>query len=124
MRDDLAAFLRGNATPARAEFDILGDRQPGEERVGLEDHAAIEARPIHRLGADHNLAAGYIDEAGREVQQARLAAARWANDDREFPVGDLEGSPVECERRLLAGDVAELDMPRLQPTGTCGLARF
>ena len=48
----VAALGVRHAPLAQAEGDVLRDRQPGEQRVGLEHHAAVGAGPGDRLAIE------------------------------------------------------------------------
>jgi hypothetical protein len=76
-----------------AEGDIPGDRQVGEQRVGLEDDAVIALR--RRQGRDVapallDRAAGLQVEAGDGTQKRGLAAARRAEEADELSLADVE----------------------------------
>ncbi|MNZ94607.1 hypothetical protein D3C78_1137200 [compost metagenome] len=88
--DDVLALRRRHAAPLEAELDVLAHRQPREQRVALEHHAAIRTGAFHLLAADVNLARGRFGQAGGEVQQARLAAARRPHQHSELLVRHLE----------------------------------
>src|SRR5262249_13176894 len=70
-------------------------REPREQRVGLEHHAAIAARPVDRPAVERHRAGRGLGEAGDDAQQGRLAAARGPEDADEVVVGDAEIDRLE-----------------------------
>jgi hypothetical protein len=62
-------------------------------------------------GADDDLAAGGRLEAGDHAQQRGLAAARWAQQRKEFVLGNVDRNIVDgCDAtRECLGDVANGD---------------
>jgi hypothetical protein len=73
--DDLGTLALGHAAFAQAEGDVLGDRQPRKQRVGLEDHAAIRPRPGDCLAVEQHAAFTRCFQPGDNAQQRRLSAA-------------------------------------------------
>jgi predicted metal-dependent HD superfamily phosphohydrolase len=68
------------------------------ERVVLEHHGnvAVAGRQVADLaGADADLAAADLFEAGDHAQQRGLAAARWADENHELPVGDIDAEVLD-----------------------------
>ncbi|MNI70606.1 hypothetical protein D3C73_1264280 [compost metagenome] len=88
--DDVLALRRRHATPLEAELDVLAHRQPREQRVALEHHAAVRAGAFDLLAANVNLTRGRFGQAGGEIQQARLAAARRPHQHSELLVRHFE----------------------------------
>ncbi len=78
------------------------DGQPGEERVGLKDHAAVGAGAAHRRAVDEDPTRGRLIEAGDDAQQRRLAAARGPQQDQEIVVVDDQRRRLERARRRAA----------------------
>ena len=99
MRDLPAPGLR-HASLAQSEGDVVGDGEPGKERVGLEHHAAIGARAGDGLAVEQHAARGGAVEAGNDAQQRRLAAAGGAEDGDEIVVGDAERDRLQRAGRL------------------------
>jgi hypothetical protein len=88
------------------------------QRVALEDHrdvAVLGCLVVHDLPADAHLARGDVLQAGDHVQRRRLPAARRADQDDEFPVGDIQVEVVDRERsvRKTLGDVLKHDFGHL-----------
>ena len=83
----------------QAEAQVLLDRHVRIERIGLEHHgdAAVGRLDVvdERLPPIDDLAFGDVFEAGDHPQQRRLSAARRADEDDEFAVGDLEVGAVD-----------------------------
>ncbi|MPM92489.1 hypothetical protein SDC9_139624 [bioreactor metagenome] len=87
--DDVLARGRRYALALRAVFDVLRDRQPGKQRIGLEHHAPVGTGLGHRLAADLDHAGGAILKAGDEIEQARLAATGRADQRRDPLFGNI-----------------------------------
>ncbi len=76
----------------------------GIERVALEHHGDVAVLGRHVVDdavADHDAAFGDLFQAGQQAQAGGLAAARRADEDQEFLVGDLDVQVVDGD------DVAE-----------------
>ena len=87
--------------------------QPREDRVLLEDHAAVVVRAGDRLAVDVDAARVGGEEAGRHVEQRRLAAAAGAEHAHELAGAHVEGDAVEHLEALLAAAEAEVDVLEL-----------
>src|SRR5438552_17412717 len=61
-------------------MDVLKDRQPGEERVALEDNPTVRSGPLERLTVEADLTGVWLEKAGDEGNQSGLARPRVAND--------------------------------------------
>src|SRR5262245_8610186 len=96
----LVAALPRHVLLAQAEGDVVGDRQPREQGIGLEHHAAVGAGLAHRHAVQGDAAGGRPVEPGDEAQQRRLAAARRPEHGDEVVVGDLEADRLERTRQL------------------------
>src|SRR6202022_2995810 len=66
---------------------------------------------------EQHLAAGGPVEARHDVQQRRLAGARWAGDDEDGPGSDRQGDAPEGPDRLLASAVGPVDVPQFNQVG-------
>ncbi len=86
---------RGRALHGRAEHHVLLHREPGEERVALEHHAAIGAGTEHRLPVELHLAARRVVEPRQDADQRGLAAPRGADDADELAPMHLEVDAIE-----------------------------
>ena len=84
------------ALDLEAEGDVFEDGHPGEERVLLEDHRALGAGRSHRLAEGFDRALVGRDEAGDDVEQRRLAAARRPEQADEFARRDVEVDVFQC----------------------------
>ena len=75
------------------------------QRIALEHHGnvALFRHDVvdHRV-ADVDLALGWVLEAGDDAQQRALAAARWAEQDHELAISDIEVDVFD------SGDAIEL----------------
>jgi hypothetical protein len=92
---ELGPLRRRHPPESRPELDVLLDRQPREERVGLEDHPPVGARPRDRAAVDEDPARRRRDQAGHQPEDRRLPAARGPDQDRELLILHLEADPVE-----------------------------
>src|SRR5206468_11595992 len=90
VRDDAPALGGGRALLAQTEPDVLRDGEPGEEGVGLEDHAALGARSGHGLAIEEHAARGGAVGSGHDAQERRLAATVRAEQADEVVVGYAE----------------------------------
>ena len=112
----LLALGLGDAFHLHSEFDVLADRQPGEQAVLLEDEDAVGARTFDRLAVDQNLAGGLRLQPGDQMQQRGLAATRGADDADELSSLHLQVDVVESQQALAAlraiaqADFAEADL--------------
>ena len=84
------------------EFDILPGRQPREQRILLENNAAVISRPDDRRAVHGDLAAGGRFQAGNNVQQRSLAAAGGADHADKFVFKDLQVYTVQGNGLLIA----------------------
>src|ERR1700682_4292814 len=89
--------------------DIVHGGAPRHQGRVLERHADTLDRPRH-LGARHpHLSARGGQQAGDELQDGRLAAARGADDGDELALVDAERGIGQSERRLLSEPVGKAD---------------
>ncbi len=82
----------------QAEAEILFDRHVRIERVGLEHHgdAAVGRLDIiDDFAADRHLALGDCFEPGDHAKQRRFPAARRADEDDKFGVGNIKVGTVD-----------------------------
>jgi hypothetical protein len=110
----VAALAAPDALELRAELDVAAHGHPRIERVGLEHHAAVGARPVDRMPVDQHVAGARLDEPRHDVQERRLAAPRRTDEAGEMGVGNLERDTVErvqlpAPRRERHRDVASRD---------------
>ena len=71
------------------------------ERIVLEHHgdvAILRRHVVDDVAVDRDLAAGDFLEAGDHAQRRRLAAARWADQDDELVIRDVEVDALYRER--------------------------
>ena len=99
---------------AKAEGDVLEDRQVREERVVLEDRvdvALVRRQPRHVLALELDQPGGRLLEAADHPQRRRLAAAGRAEEAEELAVPDLEVDVVDGDRVAeLLDDIDETDV--------------
>src|SRR6185503_13291791 len=87
---------------AQREAHVLLGAEPRQERRArvLEEHDAILARAAHRRALEVHAAAARLLEAGEDIEQRRLAAARGAEQAEELALRDFEIDAVEREVAL------------------------
>jgi hypothetical protein len=95
--------LAGDSHPlarrlAERKLDVLLRRQPREQRVALEDHAAVATGCEDLLAGDEHLSLGLLLQAGDDREQRRLAAAAGADHGHELLLGDVEVDAVERDK--------------------------
>src|SRR5207247_4895023 len=72
------------------------------QRVVLEHHrnvARLGRHAVHDLAGDTDLAFADLLETRDHAQQCRLAASRWAHEDAEFAVSDIDVDASDNMRR-------------------------
>src|SRR5712692_1052076 len=74
----------GGSSELQAEGDVVENGQPGVGAVALEDHAAVGARTRDGLAAQERLAGRGREQAGHDVEDRALPAARRAQEDAEL----------------------------------------
>ena len=109
--------LRGLGQLQR-EAHVLPHGHVRVQRVALEHHrdvAVLGRLVVYHLAADAQLARGDVLQAGDHVERRRLPAARRADQDDEFPVGDFQVEVVDRERSIgkTLGDVIKHDWGHL-----------
>ncbi|MNQ09483.1 hypothetical protein D3C85_223000 [compost metagenome] len=95
--DARAEVAFGLAARARAEGDVLVDRQVRVERIALEHHrdvALLRRQVVGPCAADAQLAAADGLQPRDHAQQRRLAAARGADEHDELAVGNVQVDAV------------------------------
>ncbi|EWS81503.1 hypothetical protein BF93_16460 [Brachybacterium phenoliresistens] len=103
----LGALLLGDAADPHAQRHVLAHREPRVEVRLLEDDAAPRARAGDRLAGAAGGPAGGREEAGDDLEQRRLPAARGADDADELPAGDVQvGLGERVDDLAAVGDVA------------------
>ena len=75
---------RGHPAQHQAEGHVLEHGEPGVGAVALEDHAPVGAGARDGLAAQQGLAGGGREEAGHDVEDRALAAARGAQEHPEL----------------------------------------
>ena len=105
------------AGEVEGQGDVLGRGQGRDQIEGLEDEAdllpAHPRAPVVIEGAqigpsEDDLTGGCVVEAGRDIQQGRLARAGRPHDGGEGAAVDIEGDPVErADLTISSGHVAQ-----------------
>ncbi len=87
---------------AQAELDVLLRREPGVERVLLEDHAPVLARGQKGGAVQCELSGRGGLEAGDDTQEGRLATSGGTDDGNELAVLQGQVDVVKSLDRALA----------------------
>ena len=98
---------------------MLLHREPREQRVALEDHAAVRAGPGDGMAVEQNFAAGGFIESGDDADERGFAATGRADDADEFAAVDVERHVVEDDVRAAVGAEALFRSRTLRMTGRC-----
>ena len=109
LSGDLALRHLGDLQP---EAHVGRHRHMRVQRVRLKHHgnAALGRLVVGDIGAvEQHLAVGALLQAGNHAKQGGLTAARWAHEDTELAMGDIQVKPVD-DRDLTKGlaDLAQL----------------
>ena len=91
-----APLVAGDAGELQRELDVAAHREPREQRGLLEHQPGA-------VGPHVDLARRRLVEAGDEVEQRALAAARRAEQADELARRDVEGHAFERDDVLAAG---------------------
>src|SRR5439155_20367112 len=83
------------ATQPRAEFHIALHGEPGEQRVGLKDHAAIGPWAADAGAVQDEVARGRTGQTRNHPQQGGLPASRRADDTDELFVPNPDAPPLD-----------------------------
>src|SRR5690606_27821655 len=100
-----------HALRLETELDVLANREPGKERVLLEDHPAVDPGPVDGLAVHLHPAGGGRGKTGDDVEHRGLAASGWADERDEFARLDVDGDAIDRHRAVLR--TAELDLERV-----------
>src|SRR5205085_6782578 len=114
LGDDAIALRLGNALFLEPVADVPGDGSPREERVALEDDAAVGPGPRDRRAVQQDPAGARRQEAADEIEQRALAAAARADDGDEFLAGDREVYRLQRADRGRALAVAHRDTANVE----------
>src|SRR6185503_5330939 len=79
----------------QTEHHVLFHGAPGEERVALEDHAAVRAGTGDLMAVDENFAARRLIETGVDADERGFSAAGWTENAEEFATVEIEGNVFE-----------------------------
>ena len=85
-----------------ADEDVLDGGEPGEQRRGLEDDAAIGSGFGHFVIAKDDVSTGLGREAGDHGEDGGFATAGVANQGDEFALGQGEVKVADDDMRLAA----------------------
>src|SRR5262249_22417749 len=95
--------------------DVARNAPPGQQARVLEDHGAIDTRPLHALAGDADIALFIRKKAGDDIQKRRLAATAWAYDGKELAIGnrnrdirERDNFPIERLAPVSLRDVLDL----------------
>ena len=110
----LVAHLLLDLRDLQREPDVLRHGHVRVERVVLEDHrdVAVLRRDVGDVAlADVDRSGVDLLEAGEHAERGRLARARWADEDHELAVRDVEVERVDCGRVAAGVDPRRLQEP-------------
>jgi len=95
--------------PARADRErhVSLGAQPRQQRMALEDDAAIEARTFDWPPVHHRPPGGRLIQPGKDVQDGGLSASRMANQTDELAAFDGEIDALEHRHLRTAAPAAE-----------------
>jgi hypothetical protein len=82
----------------KGELDIADRGEPRQQRVALEDDAAVEARPSDRNAVDADRPLVVLLQPRGYGEKRRLAAARGADEGDELVLADIEVEAAERDR--------------------------
>src|SRR5262249_23345935 len=100
----------------KAELDIAQNAEPRKQRIILKYHSALFAWAVDRHSIETANPAARFLEACDDVEQARFAATRRADDDSELLVGNRQRQIVQSDYiRAAAG--LETEVERLDGDG-------
>ncbi|MNV72815.1 hypothetical protein D3C71_1659300 [compost metagenome] len=105
----IAALLELGAAFGPAEDALHGQMhvlvagEPGQQRVVLEDHRALGPRALDLAVGAQQHARGRGGEAGDQIEQRRLAAARMPDQRDEVTLGNAQVDIVQRQERTLGG---------------------
>ena len=85
------------------ETDVFEHGEPGKRGVSLKDHALFAVGTDDFLAGQIDLPARRGFQAANDAHQGRLAAARWAQVDREFAGGEIHRDVVDDPDRRVRG---------------------
>jgi hypothetical protein len=98
-----------------AETRVLQDRVPREQRVALEDHAALAAGAVDALAIQPDRAARRFVEARDQLQDRGFAATRWPQQADELTVANLERRLGERQQLAAASGICLADLIEFEP---------
>ena len=99
----LPALRAPLARGSQRELDIAEGGEPGQQRVALEDDAAVEPRAVDRLAIDGDSALVLAVEPGDDREKRGLAAAGGADERDEFVLADGEVDALERDGLAAVG---------------------
>ena len=100
-----------DALHLQAKRHVLEHRAPGEEHVLLR-HVPEVMQSLHRrqrFPVNEDVAGIDIVEPGNQIEQRRLATARWTNQCRKLTVGNSQRDIAERNNRVGASPVCLID---------------
>src|SRR5439155_4312435 len=108
---------RRDALCLEAQLDVLGDREPGEERERLEDHGDLWIVRPDRGPFEQHLPGRWRLQADDDPKQGRLPTSGRTDDADEVPLGELEPDEVEDLELLPVLEVRLRDVFHLEERG-------
>src|SRR5262245_44740715 len=109
-----------------AEHHVLLDREPGKQRVALENHAAVAARTADGFSIEEDVARGLLFESRKDADERRFSTARRADDAEELAamrgeidVGERDRLLLACAEHLVEMTHIEEHIARFQTLEAC-----
>src|SRR5262249_22889122 len=101
------AALAGRETGVdrvHGESDVLVDGHPGQQRILLEDDAALGPGLAHGLTVQNDVPGVGREQAGHEIDERRLAGTRIADHRHELAYLQRKVDTAEHDRGAARGD--------------------
>ena len=89
----------------RAERNVLLDGQPFEECALLKDHPTFLARASDEVAAEVDRSTGWGEKASENIEQRRLAAARWSKQGQQASGFEVEAHIAQGVDVVTAGNL-------------------
>src|SRR5579871_360342 len=116
----LGTFCLRNAFHLHSEFNILADRQPGEQAMILKDENAVRARAVYGLAVNHDLPRGLRIQASDQMEKGRFSASRGTDDADKFSGSHLQIDVIQRQqsfaalRAIAQADLAQTNLRNLR----------
>ena len=102
LRQLCLAFALAEDT-LHGQVHIAPAAQPGQQRMILEDHRTLGAGALDFLVGAQQCTARGNGQAGNQIEQRRLAAARMPDETDELALGNVQVDVAQCGKQTLGG---------------------